>query len=381
MKDRASEREKLAITSDYYQYTGQLEKAIPAYELYKQMYPRDNRPCVNLAVTYMFLGRFDKALENSLLATQLAPDTFNGYDVASWAYKGLNRLDEAKAILMVAQQKKLGSFLIHEDFAFLAMAQGDTATQAQEEALARANPQGAYDLLQRDANLAAKHGQLRRARELFKETEAKAATLGLTEGVVNNISTEASVEVLAHNFPEAIAAIDSSLKSSQAPSVLMAAADVVARAGQDAKAQQLLDQGSKQRPNDLNIQSVQAPTIRAVMAMNHHDAAKALELMKIAEPYDRGNLESRYTRATALLMEGRGADAEQEFQAVLSLENWAPTDINVPYAQLGIARARVAAGEKDKARAAYQDFFARWKDADPDLPILKEARAEYAKLQ
>jgi outer membrane protein assembly factor BamD (BamD/ComL family) len=102
--------------------------------------------------------------------------------------------------------------------------------------------------------------------------------------------------------------------------------------------------------------------------------------MKTAEPWDRANLESRYTRASALLMAGRAADAEQEFRAILNLENYAPTDINLPYAQLGLARACVVAGDKDKARAAYQDFFARWKDADPDLPVLKEARAEYAKL-
>ncbi len=381
LKDRASEREKLAITSDYYQYGGQWDKAIQTYEIYKQVYPRDNRPRVNLAVTYMLLGNFDKTLENGLEATQLAPDNFNGYDIAAYAYRGLNRLDDAKAILTTAQQRKLGTFLIHENFAAMAMLQGDSATQAKEDALAKAAPQGEYDLLQRDAELAAAHGQLRHAIDLFKQAETKAAALELKEGVVNTIGNEAFDEMMAGNRKEAIARAGDALKESQAPTVMMFTSDTYARSGEDAKAQSLLEQSAKQRPDDTNFQSVLAPMVRAVLAMNHHDAAKALELMKVAEPWDRANLESRYTRASALLMAGRGAEAEQEFRAILNFENYAPTDIMLPYAQLGVARACVAAGEKDKARTAYQDFFARWKAADPDLPVLKEAKAEYAKLQ
>jgi len=381
LKDRASEREKLAITSDYYQYTGQADKAISAYELYKQVYPRDNRPRVNLAVTYLFLGNFDKMLENALEATRLAPDSYNGYAVANYAYVSLHRLDDAKAILMAAQQRNLGSFLIHEHLGNIAMLQGDSATQAKEDALARANPQGEYDLLQRDAGLAATHGQMRRALDLYKQAQVKGAALELKEAIVNNISSEAFAEAMVGNRKEAIAGAGAALKESQTPTVMGSAADIYARTGEDAKAQPLLEQASKQRPDDTNFQSVQAPMVRAVLGLNRHDAAKALELMKTAEPYDRANLESRYTRASALLMAGRASEAEQEFRAILNLENYAPTDITLPFAQLGIARACVAAGEKDKARAAYQDFFARWKDADPDLPVLKEAKAEYSKLQ
>jgi serine/threonine protein kinase/tetratricopeptide (TPR) repeat protein len=381
LKDRASEREKLAITSDYYQYGGQLDKAISTYELYKQVYPRDNRPRVNLAVTYLLLGNFDKTLENALEATRLAPNTFNGYAVASYAYVSLNRLDDAKAILTTAQQRNLGSFLIHEQLGTIALLQHDSATQAKEDGLARANPQGDFDLLLRDAALAAAHGQMRRARDLFKQAQVKAAGLELKEAIVNAISSEALDEALAGNRGEAIAGAAAALKESQTPTVMGFAADIYARSGEDSKAQPLVEQAMKQRPDDTNVQSVYGPMIRAVLAMNHHDAARALELMKSAEPWDRANLESRNTRANALLMAGRSAEAEQEFRAVLNLENYAPTDINLPYAQLGMARACVAANEKDKARAAYQDFFARWKDADPDLPVLKEARAEYAKLQ
>jgi serine/threonine protein kinase/Flp pilus assembly protein TadD len=381
LKDRASEREKLAITSDYYQYSGQIDKAISTYEIYKQVYPRDDRPYVNLGVTYLFLGRFDKTLENGLEAAKIAPDAFNGYDISAFAYLGMNRLDDAKAILMAAQQRKLGSFLIHENLALLAMLQGDSETQTREEALAKASPQGELDLLQRDAAMAAAHGQVRRARDLFKQAEAKAAGLELKEGVVNSILSEALAEATEGNRGEAIAGVSDALKQSQTPTAWISAADIYARTGDDAKAQQLLEQASQQRPDDTMLQSVQAPVIRAVLAMNHHDAEKAVELMKVAEPWDRANLESRDTRASALLLAGHANEAEQEFSGILTLKNFAPTDLSLSLAQLGLARAYAAANENDKARTAYQDFFALWKHADSDVPLLKEAKAEYAKLQ
>ncbi|MGA8923322.1 MAG: tetratricopeptide repeat protein, partial [Candidatus Dormiibacterota bacterium] len=147
LKDRASEREKLAITSDYFQYTGQLDKAIQSYEEYIQTYPRDNRPRINLAVTYLGLGQWEKSLQNALAGRDLAPDTYNGYAVAGFAYTALNRFDDAKAILNSALQRKLGGPLIHEQFAVIALAQGDMATMAKEDELARGNDQGVYDLL------------------------------------------------------------------------------------------------------------------------------------------------------------------------------------------------------------------------------------------
>jgi len=137
LKDRASEREKLAITSDYYQWVGQPDKAIENFELYKQEYPRDDRPTVNLAVTYMLLGQFDKALPNALLASPLNPETFNGYSVAAWAYTSMNRMDEAKAILNTAEQHHAGGFTVHEQLATIAILQGDAATQAREDAEAK----------------------------------------------------------------------------------------------------------------------------------------------------------------------------------------------------------------------------------------------------
>jgi len=381
LKDRASEREKLAITSDYYQYNGQIDKAIEAYETYRQVYPRDNRPVVNLAVTYLILGQYEKSLSNSLNAIQLNPSQFNGYSIASYSYVALNRLDDAKAMLKAAQDRNLGSSTLHESLAVIAIAQGDEATQAKEDALARQSPQGEFDILQRDAGLAAARGQINKAIDLFKQVEAKARAIELTESAVNAIANRAMLELLMEKRGEATTAAESAMKLSQTPTTLLAVADVYARAGNDAQAAQLLGRATQQRPDDSFVQLMVAPMIRAAIAMGHHDSAKAVELMKKGEPLDRANMESRYTRATALLMAGSGADAVREFQGMLSLRNAFLNEPTVSLAQLGLARAYASTGDKEKARTAYQDFFALWKNADPDIPMLKQAHAEYAKLQ
>ncbi|MGC2270687.1 MAG: hypothetical protein WA539_01805, partial [Candidatus Sulfotelmatobacter sp.] len=151
--------------------------------------------------------------------------------------------------------------------------------------------------------------------------------------------------------------------------------------GDDAKAGQLVEQAAKQQPDDLFVQTVNAPMVRAVLELNHHDADKALELMKAGQTYDHANTESLYTRGSALLMAGKGADAAQEFQSILNLKNANPSDPITSLAQLGLARAYELSGDKAKARTAYQDFFALWNDADADTPLLKEAKAEYTKVE
>jgi hypothetical protein len=328
----------------------------------------------------MLLGQFDKALPNALQASQLNPETFNGYSVAAWAYASMNRMDEAKAILKAAEQRHVGGFSVHEQLATIAILQGDDATRAKEDAEAKTNPQGEFDILQRDAGLAAMRGQLKQARDLFDQVEQKARAIGLTEAVVNNIATEALFEAYAGDRAEAVRGADAALKQSQTPSILLFAADAYARTGNDAKAEQLADRAAQQRPDDLNIQSVYVPDIRAILAMNHHDAAKALDLLKKAEPFDRVTSDSRYTRATALLMIGRGEEAAQEFKALLDVKRYTLSDPSFSSAQLGLARA-LATTDKVAARTAYQDFFALWKDADPDIPLLKQAQAEYKNLQ
>jgi eukaryotic-like serine/threonine-protein kinase len=380
LKDRASERERFAITSDYYSYIGQIEKGVESYQLYEQAYPRDSRPKINLALVYLQLGQYDKAVAEALAAKDLNPNQYNGYAVAAFAYAAMNRLDEAKAMELSALQQKLGSGTIHEQLAFIAFSQGDQATFAKERALAEANSEGQYDFLQFDATLAASRGQMRRASELFKQFEAKAQKLELTDAVTGGIATEALANAALQNRKPAVKGADEVLKKSQTPTTLLSVADVYARSGEESKAEKLLAQAAQQRPDDEIVQSVIVPTVQAIIAMNHHDPQKALDLMKKAEPYDRNSTEPLYTRASALLMAGRGPEAAQEFQRILNLAGSQPTDMYVSLSRLGMARAYVLEGDKAKARAAYQDFLGTWKEADADLPLLKQAQAEYARI-
>ncbi len=381
LKDRASERERFAIESDYYWYGNQIDKAIESYKAYAQAYPRDDRPRLNLGVVYLVTGEWDKAIQYGLEGKDLAPGSFNGYSIAADAYTSLNRLDDAKAILREGEQRKIGGTVLQEALGIIAIAQGDKATQSKEDELLSASPEGEFYLNVRDAGIAAAHGELRQSFTLNKQAEEKAQKLGLTDGVVNATLTEALMKAMVQNSRDANAEADAALKLSQTPTTLTAVADVYARTGDEAKAEKLLVQAASERPDDQLIQLVYGPMIHAVIAMNHHDAEKAVELMKPGQRFAGGNTEFMYTRASAVLMAGQSAESAQLFQRVISLKNALPQDYFVALSQLGLARAYAAQGDKVKARTAYQDFLGAWKNADADLPLLKQAQAEYAKLQ
>ncbi len=381
LRDRASDHENLAISSFYYHQTNQIDKALATYEQYQKSYPRDSRAWLNAGSLRSSLGDFEKSLAENLEALRLEPEQVNGYQNVAVAYMALNRLDEAKSILNAALQHKVGGFNVHEFLGLVALAEGDSATMAKEDALVRADPKGALDLLERDADLAAAHGEMRRAADLFKDAEDKELRLDLKEDALNDVESAALFAAIAGNRAAATSGADAAIKQSQTPTHEMNVADIYARVGMDAKARQLVDEAAKQRPLDSFIQSVFAPMVRATLEMNQGHGEKAAELMKAAEPYDGFNSESIYTRGSALLMAGRGADAAHEFQRILNFKNASPQDPIVSFAQLGLARAYASQGDTAKARAAYQDFFSLWKDADPDVPLLQQAKAEYAKLK
>ena len=381
LKDRASERERLAIGSDYYWYTNQIDKAVESYQAYGRAYPRDDRPRINLAVAYLVIGEWDKAIQYGLAGKELAPGSFNGYSIAADAYVSLNRLDDAKAILLEGEQRKIGGAVLQEALGTIAIAQGDKATQSKEDELLSANPEGPYYLVFRDAGIAAAHGELRQSYTLNKQAEEKAQKLGFTEGIINTTLTEALMKAMAQNLHDASAEADGVLKLSQTPTVLTATADIYARTGDETKAEKLLAQAASERPDDQLIQLVYGPMIHAIIAMNHHQADKAVELVTPGQRFAGANPEFMNIRASALLMAGQDAEAAQLFQRVISLRSALPTDVFISLSQLGLARTYAAQGDKVKARTAYQDFLASWKNADADLPLLKQAQAEYAKLQ
>ncbi len=171
------------------------------------------------------------------------------------------------------------------------------------------------------------------------------------------------------------------LKLSQSPNVVLNCAAALALVGEDARAAKLADEVARKRPYDTLVQFVEVPLVKAQIELNQGNPAKAIDLLDAALVYARANTGVLYIRGDAYLKAGRGPDAIQAFQRLLDFKSVINIDPTIPLAKVGLARAYVMAGDKARARVAYQDFFALWKDADPDVPILRQVKAEYAKLQ
>ena len=381
LRDRASEHEKLYIMSHFYVDSGQLDKGITALELYKQTYPRDSTPYNNIAAVYIQMGQFENALENARQAVQLDPDSASGYSNAGFAYAGLNRLDEAKATFNEALQHKAGAALAHSSLAMIAWLQGDQAAMERELDLMRNDPQSDFTETGMRSAMAAYGGQIKAGRNFGQKQREAAGRLGFKEAAANEYAQEAFTEATLLNKARALEDVAQALKLSQSRNVVLYSASALAIAGEDARAAKLADDVAQKRPYDTLVQFVAVPLIKAQIELNHENPGKAIDLLDSALVYARANSGVLYVRGNAYLKAGRGSDAVQAFQRLLDLKNTINIDPIMPLAKVGLARAYVLAGDKARGRVAYQDFFALWKNADPDIPVLREIRTEYAKLQ
>jgi eukaryotic-like serine/threonine-protein kinase len=380
LKDRASERERLYITSHYYADSGKLEKGNTTYELYKQTYPRDITPYINLSATELALGDFEKALETAKAGISVDPDESRGYGNSAVAYMGLNRLEEAKAVANDGLRVHPDFLFLHDTLANIALAQGDLATMAHEESLAKAQPDLEWGVFYRHGDIAASHGQLHQAEDFYEKARQVGQRVQVKSSEAYAVSEHAWVRALAGNRKEAIESANASLGIFQDYNQKLLAGAILAFAGESKKGLDLAAEVAKSRPDDVLVQAVFVPEVRAAAVLSS-DPAHAIDLLKPANAYDKANTSVLYIRGLAYLKAGRGTDAAQEFQKILALRNWAPADPLMSLTHLGLGRAYALQGDSQKSRTAYQDFFALWKDADPDLPVLNEAKAEYAKAQ
>ena len=381
LRDRASEHEKLYIMSHYYVDSGQLDKGITALELYKQTYPRDSTPYNNLAVVYNQMGQFENALDNARKAVQLDPDSASGYSNVGFAYAGLGRLDEAKATFNESLQHKTGGAVAHSSLAMIAWLQGDKEGMERELDAMKDDPQGEYQVTGIRAAMAAHGGQIKMARSFGQKQREAAERMGFKEAVGSEYSQEAFLEATFANKARALDDIAQALKLSQSPNVVLNCAAALALIGENARAAKLADDVAQKRPYDTLVQFVEVPLVRAQIELNQGNPAKAIDLLDSALVYARANTGVLYVRGNAYLKAGRGSDAVQAFQRLLDLKSVINIDPVMPLGRVGLARAYVMAGDKARARVAFQDFFAQWKDADPDVSLLRDAKAEYAKLQ
>jgi tetratricopeptide (TPR) repeat protein len=396
LREGVSEREKFYIEAHYYHYvTGDLEKTRQAYELWAQTYPRDFTPPNNLGLIYSNLGQYDKGLAEWQEALRLDPASSlaNGGVVGS--YLVLNRLEEARATAEEAQAKKLDSPYLRNQLYLLAFLLNDAAGMAQQVAWAAGKPGVEDILLANEADTAAYSGRLRKAREFSRRAVASAERAEEKETAASYEAYAALREALFGNAAEARQRAAAVLVLSTGPDAQYGAALALAFAGNVARAQALAGDLFKRFPEDTLVQFNYLPTIRAQLTLSRNDPAKssgagsarAIEDLQAAAPYELGSplfwfaLYPVYVRGKAYLAGHQGGEAAAEFQKILDHRGVVSNEPIGALAHLGLARAYALQGDAAKSRAAYNDFLMLWKDADPEIPILRAAKSEYAKLQ
>jgi eukaryotic-like serine/threonine-protein kinase len=384
LRDRASDREKFYITAHYYDTaTGQIDKAIQTYRLWSQTYPRDNVPYGNAAYFYDQIGEYDQALPEVQKALALDPAGALTLGEAAQTYVGLNRFDEAKAFVQKGLKNSPNYVGFHAMSYGLAFIEGDSATMAREEAWGRGGPDE-YEMLPLEAIVQAAGGHLEKVRQMF----SRAATMAQNQGYKDRAALDIGFSALAEaDFGEnqaarkdAAAALAVSRESRA--SALLAIA--LAEAGDLDGAQKLADEAARKYPKDTLINDVAVPEAEALIAIQRHDPAKAVQLLQVAAPFDLGvpvGYGTLAARGQAYLAARDGSNAQAQFQEILDHRGVFAMAPLYALAHLGLGRAYALEGKKDQALKAYQDFLALWNTADPDLPILQEAKAEYAKLQ
>ncbi|MFZ0913582.1 MAG: protein kinase [Candidatus Korobacteraceae bacterium] len=389
LREKVSERERLAIEAIYYTYTtGELEKAAQAYELWQQTYPRDYLPYTNLGDIYGTLGNWEKALQEATGALRLEPNDENNYLNLGNDYANLNRLDQAETVYKQAEEHKLeGEFLLTNRYQ-LAFLKGEAAQMAQLLAAAMGKPGAEELVLAYQADTEAWYGKLKKAREVTVQAMESAQHNDAKEAAAMYQAAAALREVESGNRNQALVEAAAAVKLAPNRDVQAMAAVAMARAGDTAGAETLAADLDKTFPLDTLIQRYWLPTIQAAVALQSKDPNRAIEVLRVASTIELGQptqvvvfLCPVYLRGEAYLMLHDGPAAAAEFQKFIDHRGAVVNFQWGALARLGLARAYAAQGDTARARAAYKDFLTLWKDADPDVPILKDAKAEYAKLQ
>jgi len=382
-REHVSEREKLYIAAHYYvDATHESEKAIQTYELWHQIYPRDWIPVNNLANECIRVGRLDKAIEASQTALRLNPNHSFPYVNLARAYKRSGRYAESKAICEKTMADKRDGVDIHGLLYEIAFAERDEAAMRGQLEWAKGKPREGDLIL--DAGWAALAvGQLRRARALYQQAREAVLREDLREYAASIAFDEAQFEVDLGNQVEARREVKLALQL--APHLMeerASAAVALARAGDNLHAEAIVKELSKQLPLDTLLNNVALAAAWAAIAMSRNDPQRAIEALQPAIPFDLSEDSglTLYYRGLAYLQQHSGKEAASEFQKVLDHPT-SPLSPYVPLARLGLGRALTLTGEMDRSRHAYDEFFALWKNADPDIPILKQAKREYAKLR
>jgi serine/threonine protein kinase/tetratricopeptide (TPR) repeat protein len=391
LREKVSERERFSIEGWYYiAVTGELEKGAQTFEVWKQTYPRDEVPYIDLAFIYACLAGYQEALGEVREALRLEPNDVLNYLSVGSGYVDLNRLDEAEAVYKQAEERQLDSEALLFNRYQLAFLKDDASRMAELVSAAMGKP-GAEDvLLASQADTDGWHGRLKSARELTRRAMDFAEHNDAKESAAAYQAAAALREVESENREQARIDAFAALKLAPNRDVRAFAALAMARAGDSPGAKGLATEIDKMYPMDTVVQRNWLPTIRAAIALEHKDPNSAVDFLKDTNTIELGQATSfypavvlcpAYIRGEAYLMLRDGKAAAAEFQKFLDHRGLV---LNFPWgalARLQLARAYAMQGDIAKSKAAYEDFLTIWKDADSDIPILKQAKLEYATLQ
>jgi tetratricopeptide (TPR) repeat protein len=391
LRDHVSDRERYRVEGAYNMYVlGDLEKAKQSFDLYAQAYPREVRPRITNGIIAIAYGQFDEAVRQTAEAERIAPDNAVTYGNLAEDYVFAGQLDKAKAGFDEAYARKLISGDVLRGRYALAFLQNDTATMAQAMAQSKQTSAAEDMLLSVASDTEAYYGRLNKARDLSQKAVAFAVREDRKESAALWQLNSAWREAEFGNRDQARKQVAEALALSPTHDVRTMAAVSLARAGDHAGAQKLADQLAKEAPSDTLLNSYWLPIVRA-SAVSSTKPEEALHILESSTPVEGGQAQPQtqsggffypvYVRAAALMVAHRGADAAREFQKMIDARFVMQNCPLYSLAYLGLGQANAMAGDPAKAKAAYQEFFNLWKDADPDLPVLKQAKTEYARLQ
>jgi tetratricopeptide (TPR) repeat protein len=385
LRDRVSEPEKLYIEHHYYDsVTGELQKEIETLELYRRTYPREFTAPNNLAITYSQMGELDKSVEAAQEALRIEPNHPLPYMNLAASYQRLGKWDEVKAVSQQAADRKVDSLFLHAMRYQVAFLQGDEAEMSRQVEWARGN---ASEQIMRAAEAAAAacRGKLEQSQELTRAAADMALRKDLKQSASLTLMSGAAREAFVGDPQRARRHVAEALDLDRGPESLINAAQVLGLIGDAIQAQALTDEAKGKMPETHTLfHAVNLAQALAAIALGRNAPEKAVEALKAAAPYERGKVIVLYLRGLAHLEAGHGPEAVAEFQRIIDNPGWRGEGlllhIGQPLARLGLARAAALAGDTARSRRAYQDFLALWKDADPDVPVLVQAKNEYARL-
>ena len=390
LRGRASESERLAISSFYEMVvTGNLEAARTSYQAWAQSYPRDDEPPTNLWTIYALTGNYEKAHAAGLQAWKINSNSGNNSVNLAYSYQWINQLDQAKATAQDSRAHNVDSpwfplLLYNVDFL-----QHDAAGMERQVGDATGKPGVDDQILFLESETAAYNGEFAKSRELTRRAADSAERTNENETAAEYLGHSAVREALVGNMDAAKQDAKASMLRSDSRQGNAFSAIALALAGDSAQAARLSDDLRKNFPADTIVQYDDLPMIRAATALHSGDASRAVEALAEAEPYELGQTNYSFTfalypvylRGQAYLAAKQGAAAQVEFKKILDHYSVVGNQPIGALARLGLARSYTLQGDIPKARAAYSDFLSLWKNADPDVPLLKEAKAEVAKLK